>query len=77
MLKHAPGSSVEVRLEYEPERVRVTVADTGPHGAHGVPPQRGPTPRSGVVNARDIAEILADVVVPAPIDPRRALPVLQ
>jgi Fe-S oxidoreductase/nitrate reductase gamma subunit len=31
----------------------------------------------GVVSARDIAEILADVVVPAPVDPRRALPVLQ
>ena len=30
VLKHAPGSSVEVRLEYEPERVRVTVTDTGP-----------------------------------------------
>ena len=28
-------------------------------------------------SARDIAEILADVVVPEPIDPRRALPVLQ
>src|SRR6476660_9305141 len=28
---------------------------------------------SGVVSARDIAEILADVVVPEPIDPRRAL----
>src|SRR3954469_18297066 len=32
---------------------------------------------AGVVSARDIAEILADVVTPAPIDPRRALPVLQ
>ncbi|HEY7969896.1 MAG TPA: (Fe-S)-binding protein [Candidatus Limnocylindrales bacterium] len=34
-------------------------------------------PGSGTVSARDIAEILADVVVPEPIDPRRALPVLQ
>jgi Fe-S oxidoreductase len=32
---------------------------------------------AGVVSARDIAEILADVVVPTPSDPRRALPVLQ
>ena len=32
---------------------------------------------SGVVSARDIAEILADVVVPEPVDPRRRLPVLQ
>jgi Fe-S oxidoreductase len=32
---------------------------------------------SGVVSARDIAEILADVVVPEPIDPRRVLSVLQ
>jgi len=31
----------------------------------------------GVVSARDVAEILADVVTPAPVDPRRALPVLQ
>lgn len=31
VLKHAPGSSVEVRLEYEPESVRVTVNDTGTH----------------------------------------------
>ncbi|WP_344669870.1 sensor histidine kinase [Catenulispora yoronensis] len=30
VLKHAPGASVEVRLEYEADRVRVTVADTGP-----------------------------------------------
>ena len=32
---------------------------------------------TGVVSARDIAEILADVVIPEPIDPRRRLPVLQ
>ncbi len=32
---------------------------------------------AGVVTARDIAEILADVVVPEPVDPRRRLPVLQ
>jgi Fe-S oxidoreductase len=37
----------------------------------------GGAPENGVVSARDIAEILADVVVPAPSDPRRALPVLQ
>jgi len=32
---------------------------------------------NGIVSARDIAEILADVVVPEPIDPSRRLPVLQ
>jgi Fe-S oxidoreductase len=32
---------------------------------------------SGVVSARDISEILADVVIPEPVDPRRRLPVLQ
>ena len=32
---------------------------------------------SGTVSARDIAEILAEVVVPEPVDPRRRLPVLQ
>jgi signal transduction histidine kinase len=31
VLKHAPGSSVEVRLEYETENVRVTITDTGTH----------------------------------------------
>jgi Fe-S oxidoreductase len=31
----------------------------------------------GSVSARDIAEILADVIVPEPINPRRRLPVLQ
>jgi signal transduction histidine kinase len=47
-LKHAPGSSVDVRLEYEPERVRVTVSDTG---VHGIPPQRSRTPRSAAAQA--------------------------
>ncbi|HEV7810154.1 MAG TPA: (Fe-S)-binding protein, partial [Candidatus Limnocylindrales bacterium] len=37
----------------------------------------GGTVGAGVVTARDIAEILADVVVPEPVDPRRRLPVLQ
>jgi Fe-S oxidoreductase len=32
---------------------------------------------NGVVSARDIAEILADVVIPEPVDPRRRLTVLQ
>ena len=32
---------------------------------------------NGVVSARDIAEILADVVIAEPADPRRRLPVLQ
>lgn len=47
-LKHAPGSSVDVRLEYEPERVRVTISDTG---VHSVPPQRSRTPRSAAAQA--------------------------
>jgi signal transduction histidine kinase len=33
VLKHAPGSSVEVRLEYEATVVRVSVADTGAHSS--------------------------------------------
>ncbi len=32
---------------------------------------------SGVVSARDISEILADVIVPEPIESRRSLPVFQ
>jgi Fe-S oxidoreductase len=39
--------------------------------------QSGAAAKGGIVSARDISEILADVVVPAPADPRRALPVLQ
>ena len=34
-------------------------------------------PASGVVSARDIAEILADVIDSAPVDPRRRLTVIQ
>lgn len=48
VLKHAPGSSVDVRLEYEPEHIRVTIADAGPHG---IPPQRSRTPRSDAAQA--------------------------
>jgi signal transduction histidine kinase len=33
VLKHAPGSSVDVRLEYAADHVRVVVADTGPQAA--------------------------------------------
>ena len=50
VLKHAPGSSVDVRLEYEPEHIRVTVADAGPHS---IPPQRSRTPRSAAAQATD------------------------
>ena len=50
VLKHAPGSSVEVFLEYAPEHVRVTVADTGPHA---VAAQRTRTPRSEAARAAD------------------------
>jgi signal transduction histidine kinase len=49
-LKHAPGSSVDVRLEYEPERVRVTVSDTG---VHAIPPQRSRTARSAAAQAAE------------------------
>ena len=50
VLKHAPGSSVDVRLEYEVEHVRVTVTDTGPHG---IPSQRSRTPRSAAAQAAE------------------------
>lgn len=50
VLKHAPGSSVDVRLEYEPERVRVTVSDTG---VHAIPPQRSRTARSAAAQAAE------------------------
>lgn len=48
VLKHAPGSSVDVRLAYEPERIRVTIADTGPLS---IPLQRSRTPRSAAAQA--------------------------
>ena len=50
VLKHAPGSSVDVSLEYEPEHIRVTVTDAGPHS---VPLQRSRTPRSAAAQATD------------------------
>lgn len=50
VLKHAPGSSVDVCLEYAPEHVRVTVADTGPHA---VPAQRARSPRSDAARATE------------------------
>ncbi len=75
------------------ERTRQALETGAGDGRHGLPVLhddaegravrcRSPAARarptgSGVVSARDIAEILADVVVPEPIDPRRALPVLQ
>lgn len=43
VLKHAPGSSVDVRLEYAPEHIRVVIADTGPQA---IAPQRPRTPRN-------------------------------
>ena len=43
VLKHAPGSSVDVRLEYAPEHIRVVITDTGPHA---IPTQRSRTARS-------------------------------
>ena len=49
-LKHAPGSSVDVRLEYEPELIRLTVSDTGPTG---VAAQRTNHPRSAVAQATE------------------------
>jgi signal transduction histidine kinase len=48
VLKHAPGSSVDVRLEYEPEHIRVTITDAG---RHGIAPQRSRTPRSAAAQA--------------------------
>jgi signal transduction histidine kinase len=50
VLKHAPGSSVDVRLEYGSEHIRVTIADAG---AHSVPLQRSRTPRSAAAQATD------------------------
>jgi len=50
VLKHAPGSSVDVRLEYAPEEISVVVTDTGPHG---IPAQRTRTPRSTAAQATE------------------------
>lgn len=56
VLKHAPGSSVDVRLEYEPEQIHLTVADAGP----AIPPQRTRTPRQTPGPARGAAHTGAD-----------------
>jgi signal transduction histidine kinase len=53
VLKHAPGSSVDVRLEYEPDRIRLTVADAK---TPAIPPQRTRTPRSAAVRAARAAD---------------------
>lgn len=50
VLRHAPGSSVDVRLEYAPEEISVVVTDTGPHG---IPAQRGRTARSTAAQATE------------------------
>jgi signal transduction histidine kinase len=50
VLKHAPGSSVDVRLEYAPEEISVVITDTG---AHGIPTQRSRTPRSTAAQATE------------------------
>jgi signal transduction histidine kinase len=50
VLKHAPGSSVDVRLEYAPEEISVVVTDTGPHG---IPAQRTRTARSTAAQATE------------------------
>ncbi|MEY9909838.1 signal transduction histidine kinase [Catenulispora sp. MAP12-49] len=48
VLKHAPGSSVEVRLEYEPDSVRVTITDTG---THPVPARKMGIPAAAITQA--------------------------
>jgi len=50
VLKHAPGSSVDVRLEYAPEHIKVVVTDTGPHA---IPAQRSRSARSAAAQAAD------------------------
>src|SRR6202042_1162757 len=50
VLKHAPGSSVDVRLEYAPKHIRVVITDTGPHA---IPAQRTRTPRSAAARATE------------------------
>jgi signal transduction histidine kinase len=52
VLKHAPGASVAVCLEYAPEHVKVTIADTG---AQRVPAQRPAhrNPRAEAVTAAE------------------------
>jgi signal transduction histidine kinase len=50
VLKHAPGSSVDVRLEYAPEHIRVTATDSGPYGAS---PTRTRPPRSAEARAAE------------------------
>lgn len=50
VLKHAPGSSVDVRTQYAAESIRVTIADTGPQT---IPGQRSRSPRSVAAQATD------------------------
>lgn len=50
VLKHAPGSSVDVRLEYAPEHIRVVTVDTGPQL---IPHQRPRSTRSAVAQSTE------------------------
>nr|BFE55832.1 histidine kinase [Dactylosporangium thailandense] len=51
--KHAPGSSVQVRLEYRASDVRLTVRNHGPAG----PPATGLSPGYGLTGLRERAEL--------------------
>lgn len=62
--KHAPGSAVEVRLEYLAREVRLTVRNSGPAG----PPASGLSPGYGLTGLRERAELAGGTVDAGPCD---------
>jgi signal transduction histidine kinase len=62
--KHAPGSRVEVRLEYQPGAIRLTVRN---HGASG-PPTTGLSSGYGLIGLRERAELAGGTFEAGPCD---------
>ncbi|MEV6929926.1 histidine kinase [Dactylosporangium sp. NPDC051485] len=60
--KHAPGSAVQLRLEYLPEAVRLTVRNHGPAG----PPTTGLSSGYGLTGLRERAELAGGTVEAGP-----------
>ncbi len=64
--RHAPGSKVDLLLEYEDGSVRLTVTDTGATGALAA---ESPSTGMGLVGMRERAGLLGGTLSAGPVDP--------